>query len=342
MNDKYMDFGKSLQNFFYEFLKKEYGASPNTIRSYRDTFVLLLDFFNDAKQVPAVRLSLAHMNRLTILEFLDWLEKKRGCSVRTRNQRCAALHSFFKYMMYLEPTHLLTWKEICTIRLKRCEQRTVCYMTVEELKFLLEEIEIDSLKGRRNLAMLSLLYNTGARVQELIDLTPKALRLSKPYTIEIFGKGSKCRLVPLDDAIVKLMEQYIKENHLDEPFKSSLPLFPNLWGEKLTPPGINYVINKYVSMAKKTHPNLFPNKVSAHVFRHSRAMHLLQAGVNLVYIRDILGHVSIQTTEIYARADSEQKRNALEKAYESIGITEPKVKSWEKNPKLRELLKEFL
>lgn len=186
---------------------------------------------------------------------------------------------------------------------------------------------------QRNLTMLSLLYNTGTRIQELIDLTPKSLRLSKPYTIEIFGKGSKRRLVPLDDAIVELVEQYIKENHLDEPYNSTLPLFSNSWGEKFTPPGINYVINKYVSMAKDAHPSLFQNKISAHVFRHSRAMHLLQAGVNLVYIRDILGHVSIQTTEIYARADSEQKRNALEKAYESIGITEPKVKNWEKIPR---------
>lgn len=261
--------------------------------------------------------------------------------MRTRNQRCATLRSFFKYMMYIEPSHLQTWKEICTIRLKKCEQRVVCYMTIEEIKCLLEQIETDTLKGRRNLVMLSLLYNTGARVQELIDLTPKSIRLSKPYMIEIFGKGSKQRLVPLDDAIVKLTEQYIKENHLNEPFKLDSPLFPNSWGEKLTPPGINYIIDKYVTMAKNIYPNLFQKKISAHIFRHSRAMHLLQAGVNLVYIRDILGHVSIQTTEIYARSDSEQKRNALERAYESIGITEPKVKSWENNPKLRELLKSF-
>ena len=138
---------------------------------------------------------------------------------------------------------------------------------------------------------------------------------------------------------MELLLKYMKRFGLDVHGKETHPLFYNTWGEKLTNPGIAYVINKYASMARILNPDIIPEKISPHVFRHSRAMHLLQAGVNLVYIRDILGHVSIQTTEIYARADSKQKREALEKAYESVGITEPDVKQWERNPKLRELLK---
>ena len=123
------------------------------------------------------------------------------------------------------------------------------------------------------------------------------------------------------------------------PGQESQPLFHNVWGEKLTTPGITYVIKKYYQQAQIVNSELCLDKISPHIFRHSRAMHLLQAGVNLVYIRDILGLVSIQTTEIYARADSDQKRKALEKAYADVGITEPTVKTWQQNSKLKEYLK---
>lgn len=207
------------------------------------------------------------------------------------------------------------------------------------MKCLLEQIDTHTPTGRRNLAMLSLLYNTAARVQELINLTPSSIRRSKPYVIELFGKGSKKRLVPLDEDIMRLLETYMEENKLNLSGREHHPLFYNAWDGRLTDPGVTYIIKKYAVMARMLHPELIPERISPHVFRHTRAMHLLQAGVNLVYIRDILGHVSIQTTEVYARADSKLKREALEKAYMDIGITEPKVKSWEKNPKLKEFLK---
>lgn len=341
MKDRHPDFASALQSFFSDYMVRERASSSNTIRSYRDTFVLLIDYMDEVRHIPPDRIKLADFERDMLTGYLDWLEEKHHNSISTRNQRCAALRSFFKYMMYLDPTHMSTWKQICTIKMKKYEQKPVAYLTIEAMKCLLEQVETDNKGGRRNLAMLSLLYNTGARVQELIDLTPRALRLTKPYTIELLGKGSKRRLVPLDDAIVNLMVRYMEENHLTDSGKADAPLFSNSWGEPLTNPGISYIISKYAAMARQLHPELYPEKITPHVFRHSRAMHLLQAGVNLVYIRDILGHVSIQTTEIYARADSKQKREALEKAYESVGITEPAVKSWENNPKLKELLKSF-
>lgn len=334
-----IDFASAMQSFFTTYLIRDRGLSSNTIRSYRDTFVMLIDFFEKSKNISANKIAMQHLSRTTLTDYLDWLEREQHNSVSTRNQRCAALRSFFKFMMHMDPTHMEKWKQNCTIPMKKCEKNSLSYLSVEALKVLLEQIETDTLTGRRNLAMLSLLYNSGARVQELIDLTPRSLRLSGPCVIELLGKGSKRRLVPLDTAIVKLMEQYMKDHHLDDPRNADKPLFSNSWGGKLTNPGVTYVINKYVTMARVQYPDLFPEKITPHVFRHSRAMHLLQADVNLVYIRDILGHVSIQTTEIYARADSKQKRMALEKAYASLGLTEPDIKSWEKNPAIKEYLK---
>jgi site-specific recombinase XerD len=183
------------------------------------------------------------------------------------------------------------------------------------------------------------MYDTGARVQETIDLTSSMLRLNKPATIKIVGKGNKARLVPMLDAQVEHLKNYLKEHRLNEPSANSYPLFFNSRKEKLTRAGINHIVQKYVKAARKENRMIIPDKISCHTLRHSKAMHLLQAGVNLVYIRDILGHVSIQTTEIYARADSKQKREALERAYVNINPDEEPI--WTKNENLIDWLKKF-
>lgn len=335
----YKDFAEVLQDFFTVYLVKERGASGNTIKSYRDTFVHLIAYFKAHHKLDPDKLSLSVMTKNNILKFLDCLQNDKSNSVSTRNQRYAALRSFFNYMMYLDPIHMSQWKSICSIKMKKGQSETLNYLSVAGVKYLLEQIDSQTRRGRRNLTMLSVLYYTGARVQELIDLTPSSFRRSKPYIVELFGKGRKKRLVPLEDNIMQLLEAYMNENRLDIPGREHHPLFYNAWEEKLTNPGIAYIIRKYATMVRVLDPELIPGKISPHVFRHSRAMHLLQAGVNLVYIRDILGHVSVQTTEVYARADSKLKREALEKAYVDIGITEPEVKSWERNTKLKEFLK---
>ena len=214
------------------------------------------------------------------------------------------------------------------------------HLTIEGVKCLIEQVDASEPHGRRNLTLLSLMYNTGARVQEMINLSPGDIRVSKPYTIELFGKGNKKRIVPLDENMMALLLNYIKENGLDQPQYAKHPLFFNSRGARLTNPGITYVVKKYADMARSEHPDLIPEMISPHVLRHSKAMHLLQAGVNLIYIRDLLGHVSVQTTEVYARADSKAKREALEKAYADIGLTTPTAQtSWERDPKLKAFLK---
>ncbi len=337
--EAYKDIAQCIEKYFTDYLVKERGVSAHTVRSYRDTFVLLLEYMNKEKKIPADKLGLDDIDRSIVLSFLDWLQEVKHNAVSTRNQRYATIRSFYEYMMYEDPVHLSRWKSICSIRIKREERNSVKYLTVDGIKAVFEQIDTKTREGRRNLTLLSLMYNLGARVQEMIDLTPSSIRVSKPYVIELFGKGAKKRLVPVDDNMMNLLGNYMKEYGLDRPGMDHHPLFFNSWRAKLSNPGITYILHKYASMARVAHPDMVASTPTPHTFRHSRAMHLLQAGVNLVYIRDLLGHVSVQTTEIYARADSKLKREAIENAYRDIGITEPDVNSWEKDPKLKVFLK---
>lgn len=333
------DFAEYIQDFFTKYLVNEVGASRQTVRSYRDTFSLFIGFLESVHHISPEKISLNEIDRNTFVDFLDWLQTIRGCSDATRNIRYTAIRSFYRYLMYEDPTRLAHWKSVLTIRFKKEEREMVNYLTVDGIKFLLEQIPTDTKSGRRNLTMLALMYATGARVQEIINLTPKAIRTAKPYVIELFGKGAKKRIVPLNDDIMKLLLDYLEENGLNYYEKSFTPLFYNTWGEHLTSAGITFILQKYAGQARILRPELIPDKISPHVLRHSKAMHLLQAGVNLIYIRDLLGHVSVQTTEIYARADSKSKREALGKAYVDIGISDNGVSSWEKDPKLKAFLK---
>lgn len=336
------DFAKYLTRFFTEYLVGERGSSSHTVRSYRDTFTLVLTYMDKVMSIAADRLTLNHFNRETVLDFLDWLQKNRKCSNSTRNQRMAALHSFFRYMQYEDVKRIGQWQDILSIKIKRQEKgSTINYLTIDAIKFLLEQIPVNTKAGRRNLALLALLYDSGARVNELIGLTPLSLHLEKPCYITLLGKGSKKRIVPLQEEQVKLLVSYMKENRLDSLAYNQRPLFANNRCEKLTNSGVTYILNLYAKNARIIRPDLIPQEMSPHTLRHSKAMHLLQSGINLVYIRDILGHVSIQTTEIYARADSKQKREALEAAYVNIIPTQISEGIWEKDSKLREWLKNF-
>lgn len=337
-----LTFSDILEKFFKTYLPGEIGVSSNSIRSYRDTFVLFFEYMDSVNKVKPDKICLSHFNKEEVLRFLKWLEEVKGNSASTRNQRLAAIRSFCSLVMFIYPECVHNCSEIRAIKFKRTVKDTIKYMTIEEVTTLLSQIDTQTKSGRRDLTLLSLLYNTGARVQEIIDLTPSNFRLEKPAIVELFGKGRKKRIVPLDDSIVKLLQGYMKEYGLLNIVNAHHPLFFNSQGSKLTNPGISYIINKYVTLLKAQNTDMCNHNITPHVFRHSRAMHLLQVGVPLIYIRDILGHVSVQTTEIYARVDSKIKREALEKAYVDIGIVEPEIKSWDKDSKLKEFLKSLV
>lgn len=337
------DFSYDLTAYLSTYLPAARGASLNTIGSYRDTFMLLLRYLKTEFHISPERLRLKDFTKEWIEGFLDWLEKERGNSVSTRNVRLAAIHSFFQYLQYEHPEQMHEWQRILSIPVKSSAKPSISYLTLDAVRLLLSMPDSSTAQGRRDLALMSLMYDTAARVQEVIDLTPGDIRLDKPCTVRLVGKGHKARMIPVLDAQMDILRQYMNEHNLVVPSKMQYPLFSNSQGSKLTRAGVNYILQKYASAARAANSMLVPDTFSCHGLRHSKSMHLLQAGVNLVYIRDILGHVSIQTTEVYARADSKQKRDAIEKAYIDL-LPEIQEQSpiWEKNQNLYEWLKSLV
>lgn len=333
------DFSYYLTRFLSKFLPGEMGASKNTIESYRFSFILFLRFLNEVKQIPAEKVTLYMITREVVIEYLDWIEQERNCSVSTRNVRLAALHSFFRYLQYENPDNLSEWQRILSIPIKKSNKKSFSYFTLDGIKLLLEMPNLSTKNGRRDLALLTLLYDTGARVQEINDLTPSRIRFDKPYTVKLIGKGNKARIVPLMEPTIRILKQYMEENGLLHSYANLCPLFFNKRKEKLTRAGVNYILSKYTNLARKKNSALIPEEVSCHCLRHSKAMHMLQSGVNLVYIRDFLGHSSVQVTEIYAKVDSKQKREAIEKAY--VDVTPAEEPIWQKNMDLLTWLKNF-
>lgn len=311
------DFAKLLTGFLASYLPHERDASKNTLKAYKDAFVLLISFMA-AKGIKAEKLTLARIKREDINSFLDWLQSERGAGNTTRNARLAAIRSFYRYVQYQMPDQLYETQRILSISAKKEGKPAISYLTIEGITLLLRQPDANSYRGLRDLALLSLLYDTGARVQEIADLTPGCLRLDATCTIRITGKGNKTRIVPLQQEQIGLLKKYMQVNRLDDANAHPYPLFFNSRKEKLTRAGINHILLKYAALARRQDNRIIPAKISCHSIRHSKAMHLLQAGVNLVYIRDFLGHVSVQTTEVYARADSKQKREALQKAYVEV------------------------
>lgn len=333
------NFAYHLTTYLSKHLPGRTGTSRNTICSYRDTFSLLLRFCLEEKTIAIEKVTIETLQKQIVDEFLTWLETDRGNSVSTRNQRLAAIHAFFRYLQLEEPGHLLLCQQILAIPMKRSASKAISYLTLDAMKAILEAPDMTCGAGRRDLVLLSLMYDTGARVQEIADLIAADVRLENPCTVKVTGKGNKSRLIPLMSPTAKLLDQYMSEQNLKSIAHRSYPLFQNRSRGKLTRAGITYILEKYVEEVRSSHPELIPEVISPHSFRHSKAMHLLQSGVNLVYIRDLLGHVSIKTTEVYARADNLMKRNALENAYQGTSPSEMPV--WQKNQELLKWLKDL-
>lgn len=313
MRTNHDDLAYHLTKFFTVYLPNQRNLSQGTIKVYRDVFRLLLVFLEKKKGIKPQKVTLDTMTRICIEEFITWIHEDRGCNPKTCNNRLAAIKSFFNYLQFEQPDRAFQCKEILDIRFMKAQDKELSYLTVEGIKKLLEQPDIKTKTGRRDLTILSVLYDTGARVQEISDLKLKDVRLIAPATVSITGKGGKTRIVPLLSETEKLLKQYISDFHIKE-IGSDAPLFQNRDCEQLTRYGITYILNKYVKMARNEAPELIPDNISPHSIRHSKAMHLLQANVNIVYIRDLLGHSSVTTTEVYARADTTLKREALEKA----------------------------
>lgn len=336
---KQTDFAKGLTRFLSEYLPGQRNLSTNTIKSYRDTFKQLLIFCDLELSIKPEHLTFDKMKAETIRDFLQWLEKTRNVSINTRNQRLAAIHSFYRYTQSEHPESLLECQRILGIPFKKREKKMFDYLSQDSLKYILEQPDTTKKRNRRDLTIMATLYDTGARVQELIDLKTSDVRLTKPATIILTGKGNKKRCIPIMEKTRNLLENYMKENRLLENGFQDHPLFYNSNKHKFTRPGITYILEKYLKQAKESSEILFPDSIHPHILRHTKAMHLLEAGVNLIYIRDLLGHVNVTTTEIYLRANTETKRKALESAYMEVVIQDVPV--WDEDTDLLSWLQDF-
>lgn len=330
---KKLDFPDYLELFFSKYVFLQRGLSPNTVSSYSDSLLLFYRYCEEAKEMRPDKVTIDLISKDLIVGFCEWLETVQHSSIATRNQRLTAIHALFRYIQCESPAHIALCRDILSIRMKKYRQEPPHYLSVEAIKVILSVPNANTIEGIRDLSILSLLYDSAIRVQELIDLKIGDVTLIRPSVIHVYGKGNKQRLVPIDPASAKIVSLYMKKYSL---INKEQFLFTNRSGHQLTRVGITYILNKYVSAVKQTNPDLITIAVTPHILRHSKSAHLLSAGVNLIYIRDLLGHASVTTTEIYATSNPEFLRKAIENVSASMS---PDIQT---NVAMKRELTEFL
>lgn len=310
------EFGYYVASFLSDYLPSVKGCSSRTVASYRDTLVMFIEFMSAGKRGSIV---LADISYEAVRSFLEHLESERGNSIATRNQRQAAMCSFLSYVRAREPEMYGQISDALALPRKKAEKPTIAYLTVEEIETLFSSIDDGDPAGLRDKAMIAFLYETAARVSEMTGCLVRQLHFgSSPY-VELRGKGGKTRNVPTTDSFVNLIGNYAEAFGVSS---GDAHLFTNRYGQPLTQKGAAYVLGKHLAIASEAKPSIAAKHITCHCLRHSRAMHLLEAGVNLIYIRDILGHASVTTTEIYARTNPEIKRKYLAEHSASYSVGE--------------------
>lgn len=303
---KTTDFAMLVNKFIMEYLVAARNLSPNTVLSYRDSIVLLITFMSNVHGKRPEALKIADITAERVEEFLGWLESERTNCPSTRNIRLAAIHSLFRYLCSQCPEHIFQSQQILSIPVKKTAQTEVNYLDTAQTEKLLAAPDATTTDGKRDLALLCLLYDSGCRVQELADVRIRDIRFTIPPQVTLTGKGRKTRTVPLMKETAVILRDYIACYRLDAPCRSDTPLFFNHREEKLTRQGITYILQKYAESAGI-------GKITPHILRHSKAVHLTEADINPVYIRDFLGHTDLKVTQIYSKASVKMKREAIEK-----------------------------
>ena len=298
-----------LRMFLTDWMVQQRNASVHTVKSYRDTWRLFLRFVAARSGKPVVRLTLSELTATEVIAFLHHLEVERGDTIGTRNCRLAALRSFFGFVATREPGFLAQCAEVMNVPTKKAPIRAPDYLEPEEVRAILAQPDQSTLIGQRDHTLLSLLYNTGARIQEALDLCPQAIRFDTPACVRLYGKGRKERISPLWPETVDLLKALMKR----VPRPIDAPLFVNRYGNPISASGVRFKLAEYVRAAEKITPTLAAKHVTPHSFRHATAVHLVAVGVDVTVIRSWLGHVSLETTNHYAQANLETKRQALER-----------------------------
>ena len=329
---------KYLQEYINDYLPLQRNFSKHTILSYKYTFNDFLKFCINVKHVKLKNITLDTFNKDIITEFLNYIENEKQNCISTRNNRLKNIRAFLKYIYPNESDRILQFQQVFDIPLKKDIEKPMEYLTVEIVELLLKQPDLSTTIGRRDLTLLATLYDTGARVSELINLKVRDIKFdTNSTTVRLLGKGNKIRIIPIVSNTSNLLKQYIQEHNLIDKYDNYI--FVNKYNTPLTKVGIKYIIEKYRTLAE-IESTIVPKNIFPHMFRHSKAMHLLEAGVNYIYIRDFLGHSDIKTTEIYARISVEQKKKVLENVYnDNIHISEEN--SWNKDKDLLTYLMEL-
>jgi len=322
-----------LRQFLTVYLPLQRRCSPNTVKSYRDTINLYRKFLSEYRNVPFIEITFELFNYQTVNEFLDWIQTDRGCCTSSRNQRLAAINSFLNYAAIQDPSLMDHYVKVKNVPVQKVGKQPLKYMSHEAVAAVFRQPDISKKNGYRDRFFMILLYDTGARMQEILDLKLGGFNLnsSNPH-VYLTGKGEKTRQIPLMDKTVEHLKAYLKKFHPIDNRKPEAYLFYTVIKGKtgpMSPENVASFIRRYGKSAKQECDDI-PDNLHAHIYRHSRAMALYQSGVPLSYIKEFLGHSHINTTSIYAMADLAMMRDALEKA--SYNNTSNTAKSmWEGN-----------
>lgn len=265
---KTTDFALYLNRYFTVYLPNESGSTPMTIDSYRYAFILYLTYMQEELHISADRIQISDLTHKNVLLFLEWLQEQRQNGIATRNQRQATINSFVRFLMYEFPEHLDEYQRILGIPVKKAPQKEISYMKTDGVKLLMDQVNVESSSGLRDYVMLSLLYTTGLRVSELINIRVKDLSLDVPYTLLIHGKGQKSRYVPIMRNIIPLIQKYLAQKGYDRQEKLDEWLFKNHMNTQFTRQGINYLVSKYAKRARKINPEIIPKDFSPHKMRN--------------------------------------------------------------------------
>lgn len=310
------DFSYYLSKFLQDYLIVERNVSNNTINSYRQTFKQLIEYLINIKEFKLVNINFKTVTLEVIIDFLNYLESEKSNSIKTRNQRLAAIKSFYQFCTIYEVDNIDNIKKILSIKAKKEPKKMMDYLTETELKDFFDSIDTTTKKGKRNLVLLTLLYDTAARANEIINFKLEDINLEEKYIV-LTGKGNKKRVVPIMEQTKQLLISYFSQINRNSGYvfqKDKRPMNDRF---------LRDVINKYYTGEKNITP---------HTFRRTRAIQLLDHGVNIVYIQELLGHTSIETTRVYATVIEKTKFEAIEKA--TPQLNNEKLEDWNNDPDL--------
>lgn len=305
-----------IQGFFEDYLPGLRGMSTHTIHSYRDTVVLFLRFLARETRHDIEALQVTDLTAVRVESFLSSLERERHNGITTRNTRLAALHTFARFVILRQPQRLAQFQAILNVPFKRgARDAPIEYFESRELEALFKSIDRTSPSGMRDYALFALMFNTGARVQEILNLTVQDLRLEAPSQVRLHGKGNKMRLCPLWPATVKCIRVHLEQQSRVQTEPHSARVFSNRSGSPLTRFGVGYLLRKYVTAASTRVPTLRGKSLHPHCMRHTTALSLLKSGVDFATISQWLGHSTLNVTMRYARSDIDLKRAALSQVF---------------------------